>query len=363
MTILTNPARLWPALRTGAVACLCLGICSGCALMSKMPWRAPSPVLLGPREVVPPPFAEPVAVIAPEPIVETMDIVTPPVEDFSVEPLVPVQDPDIVPALPPSDKVDIVLPPDVPSERIKYTVKKGDTLWDIALMYGVTHQELAAENNIAPGDEKRLKLGAVLTIPPGGRFVPPEDRPKPKPPKEKAGSSKAPTSTTGSSSKSGKVKRVPRPADGKYAVRPGDSLWVLARRFGTTTEALRTLNSLPNDTIHPGQVLIIPEDKGSSSAPSGTPDKPKKPKKSVKTNGSTEAAGTGQTSVVTPPPPTPAAGTQFDKILEHTVSQDETLEIIAEMYDTSVSDIKAANPGIKKDADLRPNMKISVPYH
>jgi len=57
-----------------------------------------------------------------------------------------------------------------------------------------------------------------------------------------------------------------------------------------------------------------------------------------------------------PLPPVPA------KTLEHTVATGETLEMISLMYDTTVSAIQAANPNIKGDADLRPNLRIRVPY-
>ena len=61
--------------------------------------------------------------------------------------------------------------------------------------------------------------------------------------------------------------------------------------------------------------------------------------------------------------PVPAPPLAFPKTLEHTVSQNETLAIIAEMYDTKVEEIIRANPTVKSDADLKVNMKILVPYH
>ena len=43
-----------------------------------------------------------------------------------------------------------------------------------------------------------------------------------------------------------------------YTVQPGDSLWRIARRFGTTVEAIKQANGLTSDTILVGQVLRIP---------------------------------------------------------------------------------------------------------
>jgi LysM repeat protein len=43
-----------------------------------------------------------------------------------------------------------------------------------------------------------------------------------------------------------------------YVVRRADTLWDLARQFGTSIDALRDANGLTTDRIHPGQVLEIP---------------------------------------------------------------------------------------------------------
>lgn len=53
----------------------------------------------------------------------------------------------------------------------------------------------------------------------------------------------------------------PAPAGGGqriYVVQPGDSLWSIARRFGTTVEAIQRANGLAGTVIHSGQKLIIP---------------------------------------------------------------------------------------------------------
>ena len=43
-----------------------------------------------------------------------------------------------------------------------------------------------------------------------------------------------------------------------YTVRSGDTLWLLANRFGTTVDAIKRLNGLTSDSLRIGQVLRIP---------------------------------------------------------------------------------------------------------
>lgn len=45
---------------------------------------------------------------------------------------------------------------------------------------------------------------------------------------------------------------------GRYEVRPGDSLWEIARRHDTTVTRLRSANNLDGSRIYPGQVLTLP---------------------------------------------------------------------------------------------------------
>ncbi len=44
-----------------------------------------------------------------------------------------------------------------------------------------------------------------------------------------------------------------------HIVRSGDTLWLLANRFGTTVDAIQNLNGLTSDALRVGQVLRIPE--------------------------------------------------------------------------------------------------------
>ncbi|HEX6988244.1 MAG TPA: cell wall hydrolase [Bacillota bacterium] len=44
----------------------------------------------------------------------------------------------------------------------------------------------------------------------------------------------------------------------EHRVRAGESLWLIAHRYGTTVAALRQANGLTGSAIHPGQVLSVP---------------------------------------------------------------------------------------------------------
>jgi len=44
----------------------------------------------------------------------------------------------------------------------------------------------------------------------------------------------------------------------RYRVQAGDSLWEIARAYGTTIETLKAINGLSGSRIYPGQVLSVP---------------------------------------------------------------------------------------------------------
>lgn len=49
-----------------------------------------------------------------------------------------------------------------------------------------------------------------------------------------------------------------RQATRTYTVRAADTLWAIAKRFGTTAAALKTANKLASDVIRTGQRLVVP---------------------------------------------------------------------------------------------------------
>lgn len=108
-----------------------------------------------------------------------------------------------------------------------YVVRSGDTMWDIARAFGSSVDALRRLNAI--GQSSRIYVGQKLKIP---------------------GGSRQPSSSTAT--------YASNEAPQKYKVRSGDTLWDIARRFGTTTSAIRRLNNLGRSSrIYPGQVLAI----------------------------------------------------------------------------------------------------------
>ena len=144
-------------------------------------------------------------------------------EKFGVTPddilnLNPMADPDVLMV-----GQELKIPGQAPREyggASAYTVRTGDTLYSIALRFGVTLAELQDLNNIA--DENQIYVGQELKIP----------------------------ATAGATA----------PSEAKtYVVQAGDTLFSIALRFGVTTWALQVANDIPNENqIYVGQELKIP---------------------------------------------------------------------------------------------------------
>lgn len=47
----------------------------------------------------------------------------------------------------------------------------------------------------------------------------------------------------------------------QYIVKPGDSLYMIAKKYGVTVEELKSKNHLISNLIYPNQILFIPKEK------------------------------------------------------------------------------------------------------
>ncbi|MDF1546018.1 MAG: LysM peptidoglycan-binding domain-containing protein, partial [bacterium] len=125
-----------------------------------------------------------------------------------------------------------------------YVVRAGDTPWDIARAFGTTVSALRSINYIEKGS--RIYVGQKLKIPSSATKL-----------KQKSSSGRktyasAPTQQSTSSGGKGSSKTT------THKVRAGDTLWDLARQYGTTTGKIRRLNGLGGSSrIYAGQVLKI----------------------------------------------------------------------------------------------------------
>ncbi len=104
-----------------------------------------------------------------------------------------------------------------------YTVKAGDTLWDIANKYGVSVSSLQQNNGLS---SERLQIGMKLVV----------------------------NSTTASGFQ---TPSLAADSSNIYIVRSGDNLWTIASKYNTTVEQLMSLNNLSSDRLNIGDRLYV----------------------------------------------------------------------------------------------------------
>ena len=108
------------------------------------------------------------------------------------------------------------------NEQQTHMVRAGDTLWGLSQRYDVSVRALAQVNGLRI--DSVLPIGLELTIP---------------------------------------VAEPVKSLFRRYVVQAGDSLWKIARRHGTTAQALADLNGLRMEAILPvGATLLVPADPG-----------------------------------------------------------------------------------------------------
>ena len=156
----------------------------------------------------------------------------------------------------------------VPEGSVEYKVVKGDTLWGIGMVYGVSVDRLAEINGISKNST--LKIGQVLMIPPDAKNAvgKPIPQKKTEPAKSTGSSTSAATSasaasTTKPASSSTSAASTTKPAtkDGEtlYVVKKGDSLSVIAQRHHVKLADLVAANKVdPKAILRVGQTLVIP---------------------------------------------------------------------------------------------------------
>ena len=141
----------------------------------------------------------------------------------------------------PSEAVDLfkdslqAAPGELKPAFARHVVRRGDTLTSIAKRYATTVAEIRANNDLDAG---KLAVGRSIDIPPG-------------------------LDSVAMAGLSAEVREGMRRARGDetrtvYRVRRGDSLWLIARRHGTTVAKVRRWNRLrQGHLLRPGQRLVL----------------------------------------------------------------------------------------------------------
>ncbi|MDN3518990.1 LysM peptidoglycan-binding domain-containing protein [Aquisalimonas lutea] len=120
-----------------------------------------------------------------------------------------------------------------PGQRVDYTVRSGDTLWDLSRRYNVDMGNLAEWNGMAPGDPLRPGQELVIWVRDGSV-------------QEVA---------------SGPPRSEPVMQSINYRVRRGDSLYAIAQRFNVSVQQLQRWNNIdPDSYLQPGDTLSLKVD-------------------------------------------------------------------------------------------------------
>lgn len=148
----------------------------------------------------------------------------------------------------------------------EYVVKKGDTLYSIARKYNTSVDNLKSINNITTDS---LVIGQIIKLPStssaaGDTYI------------VKKGDSlysiartyntsvdklKEINNLTSNALAIGQVLKLPSSNASEnvvYTVKKGDSLYSIAREYGTTVDAIKKLNNITSNTLSIGQKLLLP---------------------------------------------------------------------------------------------------------
>jgi membrane-bound lytic murein transglycosylase D len=144
------------------------------------------------------------------------------------------------------------LPRSSRTEWATHKVRKGETLGGISKKYGVSVADIVSASKLK--SKHKLSVGQSLTIPVPMAAADTQ-------------SEKAPRKSESSLSS----KALPKESNGKkHAVKSGDTLWDLAKKYGVTTSEIRQANRMSaHDKLAVGESLVIPEAEKVSSNRSG----------------------------------------------------------------------------------------------
>lgn len=188
-----------------------------------------------------------------------------------------------------------------------HTVEKGHTAYFVSRKYDVP-VEVVYENN--PGTENGLIVGAILRIP--------VER---KEPLEVADSQVLNPPVTAEPQKDSSY--------AYYTIKPGDTLYSLARQYKVTVETIVESNpALRSGVLLPGSEIRIPK--------------------------------IDLVAAEMPKPDNEVGFIKSGQFLYHSIVPGQTFYSISRLYQISVDDLRAANPGVSQD-DLKVGYVLRVP--
>ena len=289
-----------------------------------------------------------------------------------------------------------------PAETSTHIIKKGESFWSIAALYGIEMDDIAAANpKLNP---KKLHVGGKLIIPGAAER------------KERAAT--APKKVKRSEKRAKKTVAKLENEEGVYIVRNGDSLSRIAARHHVKVSALAAANNINVDQmLRIGQKLVIPKPGKAVKPAKKTTAKPvntasnKAPKKTSEPASATETAvpptpssdlfpqsaapetpavpatpGSAPVSPAAIPalptensaavPATPVATPEaLSAVAQDTtpvaapatggyttnVDEDTTLEELASRYGYGVMELKKLNPEIPADGKVRAGSVVKLP--
>jgi peptidoglycan endopeptidase LytF len=152
-----------------------------------------------------------------------------------------------------SEGQTLVIPATIESKQNKvspnvYKIVSGDTLWIIANRFGVSVDALKSANNLT---NETLFVGQILNIPTSDNINQLPTTP--------------PTNATPATPTAPTVPQAPTAIT--HTVILGDTLWAIAKQYGTTVDVIRTTNNLKTDNLLLGQSLVIPSTSPSEVTP------------------------------------------------------------------------------------------------
>ncbi len=200
---------------------------------------------------------------------------------------------------------------------IIYKVDAKETYYSISKKYNINYKDIMEFN-----DNQFLQIGVILKVPTQIPFT---------------GEINTPL-----------VSNYPSLIE--YTIKPKDNLNMLAEKYGTTVNEIKSLNNLTTINLKIGQVLQIPS--------SGMVTD-----KTNNTVVSTYTPPTKSVDVITPiaayTPPSKASVGANEDLTTHIIKAKENLNLIAQMYNTTVEEIKILN-GLTSN-NLQINQVLKIP--